>query len=123
RCLVAGIGCNRNTPAEEILDAIKEVFHQNNLALASLKALASIDAKRDEAGLIKAAQLLKAELLFFNKEALGAIMAPNPSERVKFHIGVNSVCEAAAILATGKGSLIVPKTKTKNVTMAVALAP
>ncbi|MBW2127424.1 MAG: cobalamin biosynthesis protein, partial [Deltaproteobacteria bacterium] len=103
RCLVAGIGCNRNTPAEEILDAIKEVFHQNNLALAS--------------------QVLKTELLFFNKEALGAILAPNPSERVKFHVGVDSVCEAAAILAAGKGSLIVPKTKTKNVTVAVALAP
>ena len=123
KCLVAGIGCNRDTPAEEILDAIRDAFHQNNLALASLKALASIDAKRDEAGLIRAAQVLKTELLFFNKEALGAIIAPNPSERVKFHVGVDSVCEAAAILATGKGSLIVPKTKTKNVTVAVALAP
>jgi len=123
RCLVAGIGCNRNTPAEEILEVIKEVFHQNNLALSSLKALASIDAKRDEAGLIQAAQVLNTELLFFNKEALGAIMVPNPSERVKFHMGVDSVCEAAAILATGKGNLIVPKTKTKNVTVAVALGP
>jgi cobalt-precorrin 5A hydrolase len=39
---------------------------------------------------------------------------------VEKHIGVKSVCEAAALLATYRGRLLVPKQKTANVTVAVA---
>jgi cobalt-precorrin 5A hydrolase len=36
------------------------------------------------------------------------------------HAGVKSVCEAAAILAAHPGTLIVPKHKTHNATVAIA---
>jgi cobalt-precorrin 5A hydrolase len=39
---------------------------------------------------------------------------------VEKHLGVKSVCEAAAILASNNGNLIVPKMKQGNVTLAVA---
>ena len=48
----------------------------------------------------------------------GPVSAADP--RVAEHIGVESVCEAAAILATRNGILIVPKESTKNVTVAIA---
>ncbi|MFW6054639.1 MAG: cobalamin biosynthesis protein [Thermodesulfobacteriota bacterium] len=38
-------------------------------------------------------------------------------------IGIASVCEAAAILAAGQGSLVVPKQARGNVTVALARRP
>ena len=123
KCLVAGVGCNRDTPSEEIIGLINRVFEENRLAMSSLSALASINAKQDERGLLDAAERLKARVLFFSKDHLNNIEVKNPSTIVKFHMGVEGVCEPAAILGAGKGRLIVPKTKSKNVTVAVALEP
>jgi cobalt-precorrin 5A hydrolase len=39
---------------------------------------------------------------------------------VEKHMGVKSVCEAAAIKAARSGQILVPKQKTKNATVAVA---
>ena len=119
--LIAGIGCNRNTEAAEILTHLEEVLEKNNLAPSSLKGLASIDLKADENGLIMMAGNLKLPLTFFNKQELNQVKnIKNPSKVVEKHVGVKSVCEAAAILATRHGTLIVPKQSTKNVTVAIA---
>jgi cobalt-precorrin 5A hydrolase len=119
--LMAGIGCNRNTETAEILAHLKDMLANNNLALSSLKGIASIDLKADENGLIRAAQNLKLPLTFFSKQELNQVKnIKNPSKIVEKHVGVKSVCEAAAILATRNGTLIVPKKSTKNVTVAIA---
>jgi cobalt-precorrin 5A hydrolase len=39
---------------------------------------------------------------------------------VEKHVGVKSVCEATAILATRGGELVVPKRTTRNATVAIA---
>ncbi len=119
--LSVGIGCNRNTKASEIIDFLKFVMRDENLSYKSVFSLASIDIKSDEAGLLDMAEKLKIPLQFFNKEELNNVKnIQNPSEMVQKKIGVNSVCEASAILAAKKGKLIVPKKKSKNVTIAIA---
>ncbi len=119
--LIAGIGCNRNTEAAEILIHLADVLAKNNLARSSLKGMASIDLKADENGLIMAAENLKLPLTFFSKQELNQVKnIQNPSKVVEKHVGVKSVCEAAAILATRNGTLIVPKQSTQNVTVAIA---
>ncbi len=119
--LIAGIGCNRNTEAVEILTHLADVLAKNNLALSSLKCMASIDVKADENGLIMAAENLKLPLTFFSKQELNQVKnIKNPSKIVEKHVGVKSVCEAAAILATRDGTLIVAKQSTQNVTVAIA---
>ena len=119
--LIAGIGCNRGTDSQEIRDHLTEVFESNRLALPSLKCLASIDIKNDEAGLIEVAQSLELPLIFFKREELNQVKGiKNPSPVVEKHVGVKSVCEAAAILASRGGTLIVPKQSTQNVTVAIA---
>ncbi len=129
RCLVAGVGCNRNTEAQEIIGMVKEHFSQEDLALESLLSLASIDLKREEEGLKRAAEVLNVPIWFFSPEELEGVDVPNPSDAPKKYVGVKSVCEAAAILAARRASrsegrvrLIVPKKKSTNVTLAVALA-
>jgi len=119
--LVAGIGCNRDTAGEEISAHLKAVLESHRLASASLKCLASIDVKDGEAGLIAVAESLDLPIVFFKREELNQVKGiKNPSPVVEKHVGVKSVCEAAAILAARNGTLIVPKQTTKNVTLAIA---
>ena len=122
--LVAGIGCNRGTPMAEMEDLIRETLSHADLALESVCTLASVDLKADEAGLLALGSRLGVPVVFFNKSELATVTdVPNPSPLVAEHIGVESVCEAAAILGADSGPLIVPKRKTKNVTVAIARKP
>jgi len=122
RVLSLGIGCNRNTPEEEILALIKFVFKDKNLSQLSLKSIGSSDKKNDEPGLIRAADRLGLPLIFYSNEQLNNVdTIENPSKMAEKYLGVKSVCEAAAILGARQGRLLVPKQKTKNVTLAVAL--
>jgi cobalt-precorrin 5A hydrolase len=119
--LVAGVGCNRGTDSDEIYHHLMGVLKASRLASTSLTHLASIDVKQDEAGLIAVAESLKLPLKFFKREQLNhAKGVQNPSAVVKKYVGVKSVCEAAAILASQNGRLIVPKQSSKNVTVAIA---
>jgi cobalt-precorrin 5A hydrolase len=119
--LVAGIGCNRNTPMEEIKDLLDEVLKKNNLASACLSRIATIDLKADEPGIVELAKDLNLLIEFFSREELSQVEGiQTPSAMVEKHIGVKSVCEAAAILASRMGTLIVPKQTTPNVTVAIA---
>lgn len=120
RCLAVGVGCNRNASAEEIMQAIQAVFRRHELALGAVRTLASVDVKADEPGLQDAARRLGWPVAFFPPKMLRAQRVPNPSPVVRRCIGVSSVCEAAALMASQNGRLIVEKQKTPNVTVAVA---
>jgi len=121
RCLIAGMGCNRGTDRDEIVELVRETFQKHALALESLTCITTIEAKRDEEGLVGAAADLGVPLFFFGPSELNGIDVPNPSATVRRHMGVASVCEATALLRSGKGRLLVPKTKGRNATLAVAL--
>jgi cobalt-precorrin 5A hydrolase len=119
--LVAGIGCNRNTPMEEIRVLLNETFNKYQLAGTSLNRIATIALKADEPGLIDLAKTFKVPIDFFSREELGRVEdIQTPSAMVEKHVGVKSVCEAAAILASQMGTLIVPKQTAPNVTVAIA---
>ncbi|MEF8823941.1 MAG: cobalamin biosynthesis protein [Desulfohalobiaceae bacterium] len=122
RRVVAGVGCNRGTDEEEILELIRSVFSELGLARESLACLASTAAKRDETGLIRAARSLNLPLVCLEDEDLKAVAVPNPSETVSKHMGVASVCEAAALHQARTTSLLQTKRKSTNVTLALALA-
>ena len=119
--LVAGIGCNRNTPMEEIKTLLTETFKKYQLAGPSLNRMATIDLKADEPGLVDLAKTLNVPIDFFSRAELSQVEGiQTPSAMVEKHVGVKSVCEAAAILASRMGTLIVPKQTTPNVTVAIA---
>ncbi len=120
KTLIAGIGCNRNTLNDEISGFIVKTMQEYALSIKSLKCIASIDIKSDEKGLLETALKLQIPIRFFTGEELSAIDIPHPSKIVEKHIGVSGVCEAAAVIASGQGKLIVPKQTTQNVTLAIA---
>ncbi len=119
KSLVAGVGCHKDTPAAEILDFLRESFRRAGLSLLSLSAVATIAARKNEAGLREAARTLGVKFLWFTKEELGEVTVPHPSPHAARHLGVAGVAEAAALRAGGV-ELIVPKQKSANVTVAVA---
>lgn len=119
--LVAGIGCHRDTSFEELQEFLFNILSRFALAVRSLKCLASVDRRADAAGLLSLAKDLDVPIKFFTSQELNAVQTvENPSAMAKKHIGVESVCEAAAILGSHQGRLIVPKQSTKNITVAVA---
>ncbi|MDJ0854084.1 MAG: cobalt-precorrin 5A hydrolase [Desulfobacterales bacterium] len=119
--LFVGLGCNRGTPAPEIRELLETVLATNGLAPKSLAGFASVDLKSDEAGIVELADEFGLPVGFYSRQQLAQVAdIRNPSAVVEKHIGIPSVCEAAAILAAGRGKLIVPKQTTRNVTVAVA---
>ncbi len=68
--LAVGIGCNRNTGADELRAFFREVMERFSLAEKSVKCLASIEAKSDEKGLLELAGELSLPVLFFRKMKL-----------------------------------------------------
>lgn len=121
RSLVVGVGCNRDTSAEEIRAAVAGVLAAQGLSPQSVRNWASIDAKADEAGLLAAAREEGLEIQFFAKERLNAIIVPNPSEAPMKYVGAQGVAEPASLLSAGAGAeLIATKQKVGNCTVAVA---
>ena len=122
--LVAGIGCNRNTTMKEIKEFFEKVLEESKLAIYSVIRIATINLKADELGLIALAKELNLPISFYNKDELNrADGIKSPSDMVEKHTGAKSVCEAAAILASKNGKLIVTKHSTRNVTVAIARIP
>ena len=81
----------------------------------------TIDVKADEPFVELLRERDCENVEFFTAEQLAAVEVPNPSQTVAKHVGTPSVCEAAAILGSNHGKLIVPKIKGKNFTVALAI--
>ncbi|CCK82498.1 cobalt-precorrin 5A hydrolase [Desulfobacula toluolica] len=122
RVLTVGIGCNRGTCCEDIKAFLISVLKQQGLSVNSIFRFATSDIKKDEIGLLALSQEMKIQIDFYDKNKLNSVKTiQTPSKMVEKHLGVKSVCEAAAILSAGNGQLIVPKKKNKDVTIAVAI--
>lgn len=120
--LVVGIGCNRNTSAAEIRQAIETTFGEAGLALESVACLATISAKADEAGLLQAAHENGWPLEIVTPEQIQAVGdLPNPSPAARKALGVAGVAEPCSLFVAGNEKLLVEKRKYPNVTVAVAL--
>jgi cobalt-precorrin 5A hydrolase len=125
--LAVGLGCDRGTPLATVLQALDAALAQAGLTRAQVRALASIDAKRDEVAFIELAALGGWPLQFFSAAELAAVPVLNPSATVLRYMGTPSVSEAAALLAAQATApqLLVEKFKHKgadgrNATVSIA---
>jgi len=121
KVVTAGVGCNRGTDVAEIMDVVGRAFEAGGISPLCLRAMASIDVKADEEGILEAAKRFGVPLSFYTKDQLsGTEGVVTPSAAALKHVGTVSVCEAAAIQSAEMGALVVPKVKSKNVTAALA---
>jgi cobalt-precorrin 5A hydrolase/precorrin-3B C17-methyltransferase len=119
--LVAGVGCSRGAGAGEILSLLDSSLDEAGLSKESVAALASIDAKRDETGLLDAAKSLGVPVHFHPAEVLSTTEPPNPSEVVRDAVGTPSVAEAAVLVSGAE--LVAEKRKFGMATVAVGRLP
>ena len=121
--LTLGIGCERGTSYEEVIELIDATFAINELPTSAISGIWSIDLKMDEPAIVEAAVSLGVPLRFFPAERL-EIETPrlaNPSEVVFQAVGCHGVAEAAALAAAGTDAeLIIPKSKSRRATCAIA---
>ncbi len=98
-----GLGCDRGTPAATLAQAVGEALALADVPWDAVAAVASIDLKADEAGLLALAAERGWAVRFYSAAELAGVPVPNPSETVRKYTGTPSVSEAAALLAAGEG--------------------
>ncbi len=120
--LAVGVGCNRNTPADEIQAAIETTLQEAGLARESVACLASVEDKANETGLLQVSVRNGWPLNVVSRQQIQQIgELPNPSPHAQKALGVPGVAEPAALLTARSDILLVKKRKFPNVTVAVAL--
>lgn len=110
--LVAGIGCRRGVSAEKIAGAVAEACAEIGQPVERISVLASVELKRDEAGLLEFAENSGVEVKFFSVEELAKKITEyklSESKFVKAALGVGNVCEAAALCCVESARFALPK--------------
>lgn len=125
--LVVGLGCQRGCPVETLRALLDQVLQAHQIELHQVRALASIDLKRDESGLIELAAQLDLPLTYFSSEQL-APYEPRLSHRSQIafeRTGCYGVAESTALalaeqLAQAPATLLISRQKYAQATMALA---
>ena len=123
RTVTLGIGCRRGTPAEAVAKAVQELLQNNGVFREALSGIASIDLKRDEAGLAAFAKEWDLPLSFFTADELASVRGQfSSSAFVREVTGVDNVCERSAVLLAGEnGRLLAGKESGGGVTAALGI--
>ena len=127
KAFVLGIGCKKGTPVEIIEGRVKEELDKKYIDIRSIKAMGTIDLKRNETGLIDFAAQKKIPLHFFSAEELSLLEGDfTPSKFVSQITGVENVCERAAfMLAKSEDAknlqecMVLPKSGKDGVTVSI----
>lgn len=98
--LVVGMGCRSHTPPEQLYEFVNQVFEQQEWSLYRIRAVASIDVKCAEPGLVALAERLRVPFLTYPAQKLDAQQGTfDGSDFVRRTVGVDNVCERSALCA------------------------
>ncbi len=123
RIAVLGVGCRQNISAEAIEEAYRVYLAENNVWEQAVYKVCSIDRKADEPGLRAFCAAHGLPLETFSAGHLRSVPGSfSASSFVEQTVGVDNVCERAAVLGSG-GTLYRKKAAGNGVTMALALSP
>lgn len=119
---VLGIGCRRGKTEEEIACTVKELLLQARISMQDISGAASIDLKKDEAGLLDFCRRHKLPFETYPAERLQEIPGDFSSSCfVKKTTGADNVCERSALCLAGENSRLVHRKYANNgVTAALA---
>lgn len=119
--VIVGVGCRRGVSAADIVAAVRQGLRRVRIRPERVRWLASADLKKDEAGLIAAAQKLGWGLRFISSDEIrGTAKAFRHSTFVQRKVKLPAVAEPAALLAGRRTTLLLQKTIFNGVTVAVA---
>lgn len=122
RAVTLGIGCRRGIAVKSLEMALQSLLQHTHLAPQAVRAVRSLDLKKDEPGLLTFCERHQWPLEIFSAETLRALPGRfTASDFVASVTGVDNVCERAAVC--GGGQLLLPKIAGGGITMALGLFP
>lgn len=118
---VLGVGCKKETDSVKLEDYLQSILEQQGISIEEIAALASIDVKKDEACLLKFSEKHRIPFRTYSAQKLQAVPGEfHSSAFVKNTVGVDNVCERAAICAAGDGGrLMLSKQVNDGMTVAI----
>lgn len=119
---VIGIGCKRGKAAEQIDQFVHRVLKESGISMEQVAAFVSIDRKKDEEGILWMSSHYGISFVICSAEELQQVEGNfHASEFVKSQVGVDNVCERAALRFSGPGgTLITGKQAEDGITVAIA---
>lgn len=119
---VLGMGCKRDKEPEKIEEYIDQTLTALGISKNQVYAICSIDKKRDEAGFLQWSSLERIPFITYSAEELEDVEGDfEVSQFVKSQVGVDNVCERAALKGCGEGGeLVYRKHASDGMTIAVA---
>ena len=115
-----GLGCRKEVSGGRIIDFIYEVLSEEGLSPLSVGNIGTIELKRNEPGIIEAAEHFGCGLKIFSGEDISKVQDMfMKSDFVKNTVGVNSVSAPAAYLMGG--NLIREKAVKNGITLSVTV--
>ena len=123
RILTLGVGCRRGTEAETLERVFALFCRERNILPQAVEQAASVDRKQEEEGLRNFCRNHDWPFRCYSAEALRNAPGEFASSAfVEQTVGVDNVCERAAVLASG-GTLAEAKFARDGVTFALAERP
>ncbi|MCQ2962239.1 MAG: cobalt-precorrin 5A hydrolase [archaeon] len=120
--ITVGIGCRKDISFEAIESSILNILESENYHILSINALASIDKKANEKGILEFAKKYDLPFNTYSAEELNSLEGDfTKSEFVKSVVEVDNVCERSAIMESN-GKLIRRKDTCDGAGVTVALA-
>lgn len=122
KILVLGAGCNRGINPADFESSAMDFLNGAGVSVMSLKAIATIDIKRDEPAMRIFAESHNIPLVTFTADELNTVAGNfTASERVRHFTGTDNVCERACVLCAGEGGVLLRnKTVYNGITFALA---
>lgn len=118
RVVTVGVGCKRGTDAAALGAFVRGALANAHISPAAVARVASIDVKHDEEAVLALARALDCEPEFYSAEQLAAVEGTfASSDFVKAAVGVDNVCERAAV--AGGARLIGGKEAHEGMTVAL----
>lgn len=118
--IVIGVGCKRDTDPGKMLDFITRILEEDGIYKERVRAVSSIDLKKDESAILDLASHLKVPAIFHTSEELNSLEGDfSKSSFVTSITSVDCVCERAAVKVAG-GTLIRRKTAHDGMTVAIS---
>jgi len=121
RRLVVGVGARKGVSEAQVLAAVGEALAAAGRGRDDVRAIATIDLKSEEAGILAAAATLRVPVQIIDRERIRVLQdvlrEPGFVEEIT---GVAAVCEPAAMLAGAQTELLAPRTVRDGVTVALA---
>ena len=119
---ILGVGCKKGTDGSGLEAFLTKTMQKAGICVEQVAAVASIDVKKEENGILQFCGKNRIPFLTYAAEKLQAVPGEfHGSAFVKERVGVDNVCERAAVCAAGEGGrLYLEKQAEAGMTAAVA---